>query len=80
VPAELYETIDIKKSQYARDWSVFSPENPAIEKPYAVGYVHHLMRTEMPNGFRLAVLNNMYFYVQLMQTLRDIIEKEGEMA
>lgn len=78
VASEFYETLDIKKTMNARDWSVLSPGNPAIGKPYSVGYVHHLMRTEMPNGFRLAVLNNMWFYVELMRALREVIEEEGE--
>ena len=77
VASDFYETLDIKKTENARDWSVFSPGNPAIDKPYTVGYVHHLMRTEMPNGFRLAVLNNMWFYVELLRGLREVIEEEG---
>lgn len=76
-PGKLYETLDIQKSRYARDASIFSPHNPAIEKPYTVGYVHHLMRAEAPSGFRLAVLNNIFFYVTLLSTIRQVIKEAG---
>lgn len=71
--AQLYSVVDITKSAYARDFSEFSTGHPVIEKPYTKAYVHHLMRAEAPSGFRLAVLHNIYFYVQLMRTIREII-------
>ncbi|HZS54803.1 MAG TPA: tRNA guanosine(34) transglycosylase Tgt, partial [Bryobacteraceae bacterium] len=73
VEDELYRTVDIRKADYARDFSVFSPSHPVIEKPYTVSYVHHLMRAEAPSGFRLCVLHNIYFYVQLMHAIREVI-------
>lgn len=72
-PKKLYRTIDITKASFARDFSVFSPNHPVIEKPYTTAYVHHLMRAEAPSGFRLAVLHNIYFYVQLMEEIRSVI-------
>ena len=76
-PATLHDTIDIMKSSFARDWSPFAPGNPAIAKPYTMGYVHHLLRVEPPSGYRLAVLNNIHFYVQLMQAIRATISTHG---
>ncbi len=74
----LYQAVNVKRAEFARDWSEFSPGNPAIKKPYTVAYVHHLFRAEAPSGFRLAVLHNMHFYLDLMRSIRAAIEKRGE--
>lgn len=75
--SRLYETFDITKRAFARSQDVFAPGNPAITRPYTMGYVHHLLRSEPPSGFRLAVLNNIHFYVQLFATLRHIIAMDA---
>lgn len=72
-PTTLYSVLDIRKSRYRNDYRQLSPDNPAISKPYTIGYVHHLLRTEPPSGYRLAVLHNIHFYFQLMQSIRHII-------
>ena len=72
-PTRLYEAIDIRKSGQAESTALFSPGNPAIERPYTMAYVHHLPRAEAPSGMRLMVLHNIYFYVQLMQAIRETI-------
>ena len=69
--------IDITKSVFASDKSIFAPNNPVITKPYTYSYVHHLMRAEAPSGMRLAVLNNISFYVELMKSIREIIAEKG---
>ncbi len=70
----LYQTADIAKSSWARDFSLFSAGHPVIEKPYTKAYVHHLMRAEIPSAIRLTVLHNMYYYVRLMAAIRDAIK------
>lgn len=70
---DLYQTIDITKPVFAKDFSIFSPGHPVIKKPYTKAYVHHLMRAETPSGMRVTVLHNIYFYVRLMDTIRQII-------
>ena len=77
VPRKVYETLDIRKVAQARDFDIFSADNPAIGKDYSVAYVHHLLRVEAPSGWRLMVLNNIYFYVQLMKVIRDVIAHTG---
>jgi len=72
---KLYQAIDIRKSEHAANHTPFAPDNPAISKPYTFAYLQHLMRCEAPSGYRLAVLNNIHFYVQLMQSIRDTIAK-----
>ena len=72
---KLYRRIDITKREFARDFSLFSPLHPVIEKAYTKAYVHHLMRAEVPSATRLTVLHNIYFYVQLMRAIREIISQ-----
>lgn len=77
VPTVLYHTVDMRKSAVARDLSVFAAGNPVISKPYSMAYVHHLLRAEAPSGVRLTVLNNIYFYVKLMQEIRSVLTQHG---
>lgn len=76
-PKKLYTMIDITKSAFANDETIFAPNNPVIIKPYTYSYVHHLMRAEAPSGMRLAVLANISFYVELMKSIREIIQEKG---
>lgn len=76
-PEALYRTLDLRQSRYRLDQQIFSPGNPAIGRPYARAYVHHLLRAEPPSGYRLAVLHNIYFYVQLMQACREVLRQRG---
>lgn len=77
-PKKLYTMIDITKTLYADDQTLFAPNNTVIQKPYTRSYLHHLMRAEAPSGMRLAVLTNIAFYVELMKAIRKIIEDKGK--
>lgn len=77
-PEKLYTAIDIRKSAWASDFSLFSPGNPAIPRDYTKAYVHHLLRAEPPSGLRLMVLHNIFFYVRLMRTIQAAIDKYGK--
>lgn len=72
-PDRLYREINIKNSGFARDWRAMAPGHPVFKRPYTIGYLHHLMRAEAPSGYRLAVLNNMWFYVRLFTAIRQAI-------
>ncbi|MEK7500119.1 MAG: tRNA guanosine(34) transglycosylase Tgt [Patescibacteria group bacterium] len=74
---KLYTMIDITKSAFATDSTIFAPNNPVITKAYTNSYVHHLMRAEAPSGMRLAVIANISFYVELMKSIREIIALKG---
>lgn len=76
-PEKLYATIDIRRPVFKNDHSLFSPDHLVIKKAYAKAYVHHLMRTETPSGLRLAVLHNISFYEQLMQTIHATLKTYG---
>jgi queuine tRNA-ribosyltransferase len=76
-PSRLYQAVDMRKAQWAGSDQVFSPNNPAIGKPYTMGYVHHLLRAEPPSGYRLSVLHNIHFYEQLLVSIREVLGLYG---
>lgn len=76
-PTALYRTMDLRQSRYRLDQQIFSLGNPVIGRLYTRAYVHHLLRAEPPSGYRLAVLHNIYFYVQLMKACREVLRRRG---
>lgn len=69
-----YITIDIAKAQFANDTS---PINSNKLKKYTKAYLHHLFRTNEGLGLRLASMNNISFYLELMEKIRSTI-RSGE--
>ena len=65
-----YETINISNSKYKND---FSPINDGNLKKYSKAYLHHLFKTGEPLGMRLATINNVGFYLDLMAEIRKEI-------
>jgi queuine tRNA-ribosyltransferase len=70
-----YKTINIQNAKYKND---FSPINNITLKKYSKAYLHHLFKVNEPLGMRLATLNNVGFYVDLMKKIRVSI-KRGEL-
>lgn len=66
-----YETINITNSKFKTD---FSPINDSNLKHYSKAYLHHLFKTGEPLAMRLATLNNLDFYLRLMESLRASIK------
>lgn len=77
-PKKLYGVADMHQAKWAKDFNVFSPGHPVIEKPYTNSYIRHLLRSEAPSGLRLMVLHNIFFYAELMRKIQAIIAKHGE--
>jgi len=71
-PTNFYHTINITNAKYRTD---LSPINDTNLKQYSKAYLHHLFKTNEPLGMRLATLNNLEFYLTLMQQIRDSIKK-----
>ncbi|OJI07874.1 hypothetical protein BK004_00330 [bacterium CG10_46_32] len=69
-----YTSTSITNARFAKD---FSPINAASHikelKVYTKAYVHHLFRTQEPLAIRLATLNNVDFYLELMRRMRSEI-------
>lgn len=75
---KLYSVADMHQAKWAKDFNVFSPGHPVIERSYTNAYVRHLLRSEAPSGLRLMVLHNIFFYAKLMRKIQAIIEKYGK--
>ncbi len=70
-----YKTINITNAKYKKD---FSPINNTNLKQYSKAYLQHLFKTGEPLGMRLATLNNLDFYLRLMEKVRGDI-KNGKL-
>ena len=66
-----YETINITNARYKND---FSSINNTNLKQYTKAYLHHLFKTGEPMAMRLATLNNLDFYLSLMESIRKAIK------
>jgi len=74
-----YEIIDIKKSTFKNDFSKINEMSKFKElRNLSKAYLHHLFKIKEPLGARLATLNNLEFYINLMKNIRESIKK-GEL-
>jgi len=72
-----YKTINAKTEQYKENFQPIN-ENSTLNllKKYSRSYLHHLFKTQEGLGLRLSTLNNLEFYIQLMQGIRERIAKK----
>jgi queuine tRNA-ribosyltransferase len=75
VGKESYKTIDIRKAEFAED---FTPADPACDcygcLNHTRAYIRHLFATEEALGQRLATMQNLKFYLNLMKKIRTAIQ------
>ena len=65
------KTINITNAKFTRDFSPINKTSKLPElKQYTKAYLHHLFKTQEPLALRLATLNNLEFYLELMAKLR----------
>lgn len=73
-PKAIYQTINIKAEKFRED---FSPINKYSAFPvlrnYTKAYLRHLFASQEPLAIRLATLNNLEFYLSLMEKIRNDI-------
>jgi queuine tRNA-ribosyltransferase len=73
-----YEAVSITNAKFAKDFSEINPDSKLRElKTYTKAYLHHLFRTQEPLSIRLATLNNVEFYLELMSRIRAGIRNGG---
>lgn len=66
-----YNTINIVNSKFASDFSPINKDSKLEElRGYSKAYLHHLFKLKEPLGQRLATMNNLEFYLDLMDMLR----------
>lgn len=69
-----YQTMNILNRKYANDFSPINKQSSFAElRNYSRSYLHHLFRVHEPLSIRLATLQNLEFYLQLMQSIRNNI-------
>ncbi|MEI7498505.1 MAG: tRNA guanosine(34) transglycosylase Tgt [Candidatus Falkowbacteria bacterium] len=69
-----YKTINILNSEFSSDKKPINVESKLpILRQYSRAYLHHLYKINEPLGQRLASLNNVEFYLELMHRLRQMI-------
>ncbi|MBD3359530.1 MAG: tRNA guanosine(34) transglycosylase Tgt [Candidatus Buchananbacteria bacterium] len=70
-----YKTLIVKNNQYKEN---FEPINQAsnleLLNTHSKAYLHHLFKTQEGLGLRLATLNNLEFYLELMREIRQAIK------
>ncbi|MEA1962663.1 MAG: tRNA guanosine(34) transglycosylase Tgt [Patescibacteria group bacterium] len=68
---KFYNTININNAKFACDFRAINPDSELAElREYSLAYLHHLFKIKDPLGARLASLNNLEFYNQLMRGIR----------
>ena len=69
--------MNIRNSKYKSDFSPIDENDISpMSKIYTKAYLHHLFKTEEILGYRIATQHNLYFYILLMKTMREEIQKE----
>ena len=76
---KFYRTINIANAKFKKDFTPINQNSKLPElREYSRAYLHHLFKINEPLGQRLASLNNLEFYLDLMRKIRAGIKK-GEM-
>jgi queuine tRNA-ribosyltransferase len=69
---KFYYSVNILNSKFSRDFSPINSRSTILElREYSKAYLHHLFKLKEPLGARLATLNNLEFYLELMGRLRE---------
>jgi queuine tRNA-ribosyltransferase len=67
-----YQTINILNSKFSTDFSPINSDSKLPElRNHSKAYLNHLFKLKDPLGARLATLNNLEFYLELMERLRN---------
>jgi queuine tRNA-ribosyltransferase len=66
-----YYTINVNRSKFANDFSPINENSKIPElRQCSLSYLHHLFKVKEPLGARLASLNNLEFYLDLMKGIK----------
>jgi queuine tRNA-ribosyltransferase len=74
--SNFYKTINIFGAQFENDFSAINPNSKLPElRNLSKAYLHYLFKIREPLGQRLASLNNLEFYIDMMRDVRKSIQK-----
>lgn len=69
---DFYHTLNINNQEHCNNFSLINPESKLPElRQYSLAYLNYLFKIKEPLGQRLASLNNIEFYLDLMENLRE---------
>lgn len=72
----LYEKINITNERFTADLSPIDPyADTSTSQHFSRAYLRHLFRTGEVLGLRLATLQNIRFYIRMMEELRKVIKQ-----
>jgi len=70
-----YKKINITNEKFKKDFQPINKKsNNQLLQNYSKAYLHHLFKTNEGLGLRLATLNNLEFYLELMRLIRQAIK------
>src|SRR3989339_1629656 len=73
--SKFYQTINIRAEKFSQDLSPINADSKLPElRQYTKAYLRHLFAVQEPLALRLATLNNLEFYLQLMSNIRQAIK------
>ncbi|MFA6522660.1 MAG: tRNA guanosine(34) transglycosylase Tgt [Patescibacteria group bacterium] len=72
----LYRKTAITREDFAVDLAPIDVHGPTSSQQYSKAYLRHLFKTSEILGLRLATLQNVSFYLRLMQELRSLLEQK----
>ncbi len=68
--------LNLKNQKYELDDNPIDSEcNCPVCKRYSRSYIRHLLKRDEMLGLRLSVMHNLYFYNNMMEEIRDAIER-----
>jgi len=63
--------VNIRNAKYKNDFSEIDSNSASpMSKSFSKAYLHHLFKINEVLGLRIATQHNLYFYTQLMKTMR----------
>lgn len=68
--------IPIKAGRYAEDFSPLDPDTPCYTSQFTKAYIRHLINVDEITGLTLVSLQNLAFYLDFMQKLRESIRND----
>lgn len=68
--------IQIKAARYSSDFTPLDPETPCYTSQFSKAYIRHLINVDEVTGLTLVTLQNLAFYLDFMQKLREAIKND----
>jgi len=76
VPEKLYQRLHIRNNQFVSDPRLLNDSCASLAN-VSYAYLRHLFQVGEPMALYLATVNNLWFYLNLMRKIREIILIEG---